>query len=68
MPEQRVVAGERVSKHSPAEAWAVVGDHGDRGWRLADQEVVGVDDIHHPAVGAEVVDVQDAFGLGDSAR
>jgi hypothetical protein len=48
----------------PAEAWAVVGD---RGWRLADHEVVGVDDIHHPAVGAEVVDVQDAFGLGDSA-
>jgi hypothetical protein len=46
---------------------AVVGDHGDRGWRLADHEVVGVDDIHHPAVGAEVVDVQDAFGLGDSA-
>ena len=32
VPQQRVAAGERVSEHSPAEAWAVVGDQGDRGW------------------------------------
>jgi hypothetical protein len=35
MAEQRVVAGERLREHGPAEARPVVGDHRDRCGRFA---------------------------------
>ena len=65
--EQRVVAGERLGEGAAAEAWAVVGDHRDRRRRLTNDVVVGVDDVHLAAVGAEVVEVEDPFRLDDGA-
>jgi hypothetical protein len=40
VPQQRVVASERVGEHGPAEARPVVGDDRDRCWCLADDVVV----------------------------
>ena len=63
MTEQRVVAGERVSEAHATKAWPVVGHDGDRSGCFTDHLVVGVDDVHHAAVGTEVVEVEDPFGL-----
>jgi hypothetical protein len=57
--EQRVVADERLREHGPAKARAAVGDYRDRCGRLADDEVVGVDDVHQASVGAEIIKVED---------
>jgi hypothetical protein len=48
-------------KHGP------FGDHRDRRRRLTNDVVVGVDDVHLAAVGAEVVEVEDPFRLDDGA-
>jgi hypothetical protein len=61
--EQRVVAGERVSEGHATKAWPVVRHDGDRSGCFTDHVVVGVDDVHHAAVGTEVVEVEDPFGL-----
>ena len=61
--QQRVVAGERVSEAHATKAWPVVGHDGDRSGCFTDHLVVGVDDVHHAAVGTEVVEVEDPFGL-----
>jgi hypothetical protein len=63
MAEQQVVAGERLREHGPAEARPVVGDHCDRCGRFADDEVVGVDDVHPAPVGAEIIEVENPFRL-----
>jgi hypothetical protein len=61
--KQRVVAGERVSEGHATKAWPVVRHDGDRSGCFTDHVVVGVDDIPHAAVGTEVVEVEDPFGL-----
>jgi hypothetical protein len=61
--EQRVVAGERVSEGHATKAWPVVRHDGDRSGCFTDHVVVGVDDVHHAAVGTEVVEVEDPCGL-----
>jgi hypothetical protein len=61
--KQRVVAGERVSEGHATKAWPVVRHDGDRSGYFTDHGVVGVDDVHHAAVGTEVVEVEDPFGL-----
>ena len=61
------------SGSSPAEplegfaavAGSVVGDHRDRGGSLADDGVVGVEDVHQAAVGAQIDQAQDALGFCD---
>ena len=49
----------------PRKQGAVVGDDGDRCRHLAQDVLVGVDDVHQPAVVAQVVQAGDPFGLGD---
>ncbi len=45
-----------------SKAWPVVRHDGDRSGCFTDHVVVGVDDVHHAAVGTEVVEVEDPFG------
>src|SRR6266536_2932702 len=66
--KQRVVAGQRVSEGHATKAWPVVGHDGDRSGCCTDHVVVGVDDVHHAAVGTEVVQVQDPFGPWTAPR
>jgi hypothetical protein len=51
------------AKVTPPKASPVVRDDGDRSGCSTDHIVVGVDDVHHAAVGTKVVVVQDPFGL-----
>jgi hypothetical protein len=62
---ERILAAEHLGGDAAAEAGAVVGDDGDRCRHLAQDVLVGVDDVHQPAVVAQVVQAGDPFGLGD---
>jgi len=61
--ERRVAAGERVSEGHATKAWPVVRHDGNQSGCVTDHVVVGVDDVDHAAVGTEVVEVEDPFGL-----
>jgi hypothetical protein len=52
-----------VSEGHATKAWPVVRHDGDRSGCFTDHVAVGVDDVHHAAVGTEVVEVEEPFGL-----
>ncbi len=67
--QQRIVAGERLGKHGTAEAWPVVADHGD-GCGHGVQQFAGglVDQVELAAIGTQILQPEQPFGLPDRVR
>ncbi|MFZ0229099.1 MAG: hypothetical protein WA622_25605 [Mycobacterium sp.] len=62
MAQQGVVAVEGGLEGLPAKAGPVVGDHRDGGRQVVDDGFGGIDNVHHAAVGAQILKGRQRIG------